>query len=72
MAKHPIILYLYKALNVLCTGHPDLKLWHVRSQRNSLKYNVHYRGKNSIFAKTDNYVFFSIFKKICFYCVLLC
>ncbi len=33
---------------MLCTGHPDLQLWHVRSRRNTLKYNVHYRGKNSI------------------------
>ncbi len=34
MVKHPIIWYLWKALNVLCTGHPDLKLchWHPVSQ----------------------------------------
>ncbi len=35
MVKHLIIWYLWKALNVLCTGHPDIKLWHVQSQRNN-------------------------------------
>ncbi len=33
---------------MLCTGHPDLYLWHVQSQRNILQYAVHYRGQQSI------------------------
>ncbi len=45
--KHPIIWYLWKALNVLCTGHLD-KTVTCKVSEKSLKNNVLYRGQNSI------------------------